>query len=283
MRMLLFIGFVLLFIVAAYGYAGWRLIGGSGLRGGGARVAWLVLALFLLLPLGMFLLQVVGEWGPSSTMLVWPAYITLGFLSFVVTLLMVRDAAWILTRLLRVLGKKARMRSVSGPVSAERRLFLARASSLGVVGTAAALTGYGIIRARRTPPVVPVDVPVRGLHPDLEGFTIVQITDVHAGLTVGRSFVEAIVEQANTQAADLVVVTGDMVDGSVAVGLFNLNDTDTRRITISWDALSIHDRRECMVRDLWKCEDVGIFTRRFSEDVPPHGSRIFKITPQRIA
>ena len=213
MRMLLFIGVFLLILVAAYAYAGWRLLGGTGLRRGVARIVWMALALLLLLPVGVFVLQVVGEWGPSSTVLVWPAYVALGFVSFVVTLLLVRDGVWALGRLLRAL--RGRMRNAEVPVSPERRLLLIRGSSLGVVGAAAALTGYGIIRARRTPPVVVVEVPFRGLHPDLEGFTIMQITDVHAGLTVGRSFVEAIVEQANTRAVDLLVMTGDMVDGSV--------------------------------------------------------------------
>jgi len=215
MRMVLFISMVLLVIGAGYGYAGWRLIGGSGFPVRWRRMTWTLLGLLFILPVGMFILQVARDWGPSSTFLVWPAYVALGFVSFIVTLLLVRDVMWVLSRALGAFRRIAGGANQRKVVEPERRRFLIRASNLGVLGGAALVSGYGIARARRTPPIVPVDVPIPGLHPDLEGFTIVQITDIHVGLTVDRPFVEAIVERANSVAADLVVMTGDLVDGSV--------------------------------------------------------------------
>jgi len=44
----------------------------------------------------------------------------------------------------------------------------------------------------------------------------VQITDVHVGPTIGKDFIEEIVRTANAENADCVVITGDLVDGSVA-------------------------------------------------------------------
>jgi hypothetical protein len=49
----------------------------------------------------------------------------------------------------------------------------------------------------------------------LHGFTIAQITDLHVGPTIGRDHVEAIVVAVNELRADMVAITGDLVDGSV--------------------------------------------------------------------
>ena len=49
----------------------------------------------------------------------------------------------------------------------------------------------------------------------MHGFSIAQITDVHVGPTIKRGFVERIVERVNDLNADLIAVTGDLVDGSV--------------------------------------------------------------------
>jgi predicted MPP superfamily phosphohydrolase len=47
------------------------------------------------------------------------------------------------------------------------------------------------------------------------GYVIVQMTDVHIGPTIGRDFLAAVVRETNALAPDLVVITGDLVDGTV--------------------------------------------------------------------
>jgi hypothetical protein len=84
--------------------------------------------------------------------------------------------------------------------------------SLSLLGSAAALTAVGTWRARR-PRIVRVDVPIAGLPPDLEGFRIVQLSDLHVGPTLKRDFVEAVVVAANGLAPDVIVLTGDVADG----------------------------------------------------------------------
>jgi len=49
----------------------------------------------------------------------------------------------------------------------------------------------------------------------LHGFSIAQISDVHVGPTIKRAFVETIVQRVNDVGADMIAVTGDLVDGSV--------------------------------------------------------------------
>jgi hypothetical protein len=63
--------------------------------------------------------------------------------------------------------------------------------------------------------MVHVDIPVRGLPRELHGFSIAQISDVHVGPTIKRGFVEKVVARVNALNADLIAITGDLVDGSV--------------------------------------------------------------------
>jgi len=58
-----------------------------------------------------------------------------------------------------------------------------------------------------------VDVPITGLPPDLEGFRIAQLSDLHVGPTLKRDFVERVVDTTNGLAPDLIALTGDVADG----------------------------------------------------------------------
>jgi predicted MPP superfamily phosphohydrolase len=57
-----------------------------------------------------------------------------------------------------------------------------------------------------------VTIPVRGLDSSLEGLTLVQLSDLHLGMIVGVGRLERIVERVRELNADLVVITGDLVD-----------------------------------------------------------------------
>ncbi len=101
------------------------------------------------------------------------------------------------------------------PQDPERRRLLQNALNLGVVGTAAGVGVVGFAKAQSAAKVEEVTVPVEGLPPELEGFSIVQISDVHVGPTVRRPRIEQIVATINGLNPDLIAVTGDLVDGSV--------------------------------------------------------------------
>ena len=92
---------------------------------------------------------------------------------------------------------------------------LRQASAWWVATLALAATIVGFVNARRLARVVTVDVPIAGLPPDLDGFTIVQISDIHIGPTIKQRYVQAIVDAVNQESPDLVAITGDVVDGSV--------------------------------------------------------------------
>jgi len=135
----------------------------------------------------------------------WMALVGLTFVALVIA-----DAARLLAWSTRKLVRRpAPERSIS------RRTFLARLSG----GTALAVGGTsmarGMIEARGNHEVVDVEVHLAKLPAALDGFTIVQLTDLHVGMTIDRGFVERVVDRANALAPDLFVLTGDFVDGSV--------------------------------------------------------------------
>jgi hypothetical protein len=92
---------------------------------------------------------------------------------------------------------------------------LETASAIAVPLLAMFATVIGYIDARRRPRVVDVEVALPALAPTLQGFTIAQISDVHIGPTIKRNFLRGIVETVNSLDADLIAITGDLVDGSV--------------------------------------------------------------------
>lgn len=88
----------------------------------------------------------------------------------------------------------------------------ARLVNLTVLGAAGVLSVIGLVQAR-WPRTVRVAVPVANLPEELEGYRIVQWSDVHVGPTIQRRFVQSLVERTNALNADAVAVTGDFVDG----------------------------------------------------------------------
>jgi hypothetical protein len=86
-------------------------------------------------------------------------------------------------------------------------------ANLTLVVVAGLLLAQGLRQALTGLSLRHVDVEFTDLPEALNGATIAQISDLHVGPTIGRSYVEHVVELTNSAKADLVVLTGDIVDG----------------------------------------------------------------------
>jgi predicted MPP superfamily phosphohydrolase len=134
----------------------------------------------------------------------WVVYTWLGFALYLFLLTLLADAGRGVAGIAGVL-----------PRDPDRRLLLVR-SIAGIVGVASGLTGLGgAINVARGFSVRRVRVPIARLPQAASGYSIVQITDVHVGPTIGRGFIEHVVREANALVPDLIAITGDLVDGSV--------------------------------------------------------------------
>ena len=75
------------------------------------------------------------------------------------------------------------------------------------------LAAVGLYNGIKIPEVVEVPIVSARLPPALEGYRILQLTDIHVSAAATRARTEALVARANAADADLVVCTGDIVDG----------------------------------------------------------------------
>jgi len=88
-------------------------------------------------------------------------------------------------------------------------------SAYSVLALSITVSFVGFFNARRLAKVVHVDIPLSNLSPDLGGLTIAQISDLHIGSTIKAGYVRNIVRRVNELDADIIAITGDVVDGKV--------------------------------------------------------------------
>jgi hypothetical protein len=86
--------------------------------------------------------------------------------------------------------------------------------SVGLVLVALVLGIYGTWQAIRVPDIRTVEITLARLPVSLDGFSIVQLSDLHLGPFLKGAWLRDVVERTNALSPDLVAVTGDMIDGS---------------------------------------------------------------------
>lgn len=162
----------------------------------------LLLASAVLTPMGLLARRLARP--PASDRLAWVGMLAMGLFSSLFVFTVLRDALLLLA--------PAAAFAVAGGVPSS--LHADSAAAVPLLALVASALGW--FNARRTARVVTVEVPIAGLPAALHGFTIAQITDIHVGPTIKAAYLQGIVDAVNRLRPDLVAVTGDLVDGSVA-------------------------------------------------------------------
>jgi predicted MPP superfamily phosphohydrolase len=183
-------------LAAGYGYLSWRLTSSAALQ------------LVLGVPFVMVWIVPVVYWVDDRESKTWvdellhgASYLCMGWLNFLIVLSVARDGLLLASSWLPVLpGVHTALRETG--------------AALVLAGSVAAM-GLGALAALRGPHVRHVDVPVEGLAPDLDGFRIAQISDLHIGPTIRAPYVRRVVRMTRALDADLIALTGDTADGSV--------------------------------------------------------------------
>ena len=184
-------------------YMGWRLIPDMpfGVAGIVATVLLLVLSLSVL-PFAEYARR--NKQNPCADHLAGAGFLAMGFFSSLLILTLLREVVLLA-------GLAASGLLIEAATSQQLRSW----SAAAVPVLAVLVTFLGFVNARRRAAIRTVEIPIAGLPEALRGFSIVQITDIHVGATIKNGYVSRIVDAVNELEADMIAVTGDMVDGSV--------------------------------------------------------------------
>ncbi|MBO7173526.1 MAG: metallophosphoesterase [Burkholderiaceae bacterium] len=88
--------------------------------------------------------------------------------------------------------------------------------SIGTLVAAICVATLANYTALKQPPVTEQTIEIKNLPEAFDGYRIAQLSDIHTSALLGRDRNEKIVERTNALNADLIVITGDLVDGTLA-------------------------------------------------------------------
>lgn len=185
-------------VIAAHWYIGLRMIRDAQWPAAVQPVLWCLLwAAFGSIFLGLLGSRMLPR--PVARITQWIGFIWIGMFGLLLTTSAATDLAFY----------------VAGYVTPKGPEW-GRAQALMVAALVVPALLWGFFVARRTPVVERTDVPIKGLGPAFEGLKIAQLTDIHIGETLDRRFLKRVVTQVNALQPDIVVVTGDAIDGPLS-------------------------------------------------------------------
>jgi predicted MPP superfamily phosphohydrolase len=136
------------------------------------------------------------RFGPrAGALLGWPAHLWLGCCFYLLIALGIGDAVSSLLHADGVQAARTQALSACGAVSL-----------IALLGTRSVLAGPRLVR---------VEHAITGWPAALDGYRIVQLSDVHVGAILRRPFIEQLVARSNALEPDVIAITGDLVDGEL--------------------------------------------------------------------
>lgn len=143
-------------------------------------------------------------------------------MAFITPLILLRDCGLILLWVKKLLHKKFGDRDKIKPRSYthfyKSRLYLLSPTTQKVtvvmLVVSLMLGGYGVYAAIKIPQIQHYTLNLKNLPPELNGFKLVHITDLHASALLPSWRVDKIVTRVNALNPDLILTTGDLIDGN---------------------------------------------------------------------
>ena len=180
-------------LILLHVYIGWQLVPSMASSPASIAIGILLLTCScLLLPLGLFARFIIPN-DELADRLSFSGYIAMGLFSTLLILTVLRHLVSLL---------------LNDPPSTNLSAWL-------VVVVTLSVSLIGFVNATKIARVKRVSVTLENLPAALHGFKIVQLSDVHVGSSIKSAYVKGIVDRVNQLEADVVAITGDIVDGTV--------------------------------------------------------------------
>jgi hypothetical protein len=217
-RFAIFIATVLAINLVFHGYLWLRLVRAPGWPAPWGRIGTAILfSLALVLSISMYLMRSAPQ--GVVVPLAWISFTWMGLVFLFLVLLLVTEPFRPLLRpvigaLADGAGRPAGLNAGLNAGPGAGRM-VARFMAIAVLVSGTVLGFVAVLSARLPVGVRTMAVSLARWPTELSGYTVVQISDVHVGGTVGRGFVENLVRRTNALDPDMIVITGDLVDGSV--------------------------------------------------------------------
>ncbi len=216
----------LFFVIAITFFTSVFLFLGYRLTGLGALSWWIagIPSLFILVYMLLLRERFSQSWEQifRSTL-----YFFMGIVSFVLGLLIFREIFYFIAM------------AIDSPYL---ETLTSKNTSILILFLAILLYIYGFWNASRGPRIVQKSIPIQNLPPELVGYSIIHLSDLHVGPEVRSEFVDKIIQQTLALKADIVVMTGDMVDGSIQQ-YRNVTESFSK-LTQKWQVLYVTGNHE---------------------------------------
>lgn len=194
--------------IAGVRQPGWRALMRTLWNTTGILLLFAVVERFAAFGKGGWPTPTISRWS-SEFLALWFTWSIFGYLA--ICLVRAIDRLWI-TGTSLVGNPPTALPANDAPPDPQRRYFLRAATYVaGALPLAGALYGFAIERFDFE--VFRVDVPIAGLPPGLDGLRILQLSDIHASNYMPIGEVRRIVDKAQQQTCDVIMITGDLLTG----------------------------------------------------------------------
>ena len=202
-----FLSVVMVVLAGTHLYFYLRLVRDTALSTPWPRVfRWVLLGLAVSLVLTFPLSRLLDP--PWGRLALFVPYLWMGSIFYLVVLLLGADVVRLLLWLAGKIGWGGWL--LADP---HHQVRFARVVALVVLAVTLVIDVVALVTAWLPPRLRRFEVQLPGLGRALAGTRVVQLTDLHLGTTLGREYLEEVVERVAALEPDLVVLTGDAVDG----------------------------------------------------------------------
>jgi len=148
----------------------------------------------------------------------WSGWVGWGAVTFFIftmigisTKKVLREIGLVILKKFSIFNKYSKI-TTRGRLDDGRRRFLQYFINIAIIATSGSLAVILVAESFSFPQVKKVEIEIENLHPDLEGLSIVQLSDLHITKAIHPNWVQKIVEQVNNLTPDIIAFTGDIVD-----------------------------------------------------------------------